>query len=943
MKRPIALALTSAALAAALSVALRPSAGAPDFVQFLGRFHTLAVHLPIGVLLLVAAAEALCLASPRARARLDPALDLALPVLVVTSVAAFALGLLLARGGGYPSRLVALHRGFTLAAVIGSAACLIAWALERRNAYRGALGVTVLLLTVGAHYGGSMTRGDAYLVRYAPRFVQELLGEAPRKEASPGDAAQVVGAEPLVFADVLLPMLAQRCAECHGADQAKGGLRLDSFAALARGGEHGPVILAGRGGASSLVERMTLPAGNDERMPPDDKPAPSPEEIQLVRWWIDRGASESTRVRDGVVPDGARALLSKVAVVASSPDVVEPPKPAPSAVAPPPSSSPTSAPVAVTPSRAGPRLVWRDVVAPLLAARCASCHGGAKQKGKLRVDSIEALLAGGKNGAAVVPGNASGGTLLARSHLPLDDEKHMPPAKEPQLDAAQIELVAWWITGGASATLTADAMPSRFAKLAPVSAATTKVPISPASSATASAEPPSPPQLSRPAEPAEPAEPAGSAAITGPDLSRRARIYFQIDQRPRRDRQVRGGSLRCRIADAAHEEDHPRADVAEEEEERVICVELHLGRWRRRPLMTHHHSGRGGRFGPILVELDESLVEDVIDRERRGGDASEVGLVRIERERHPQRLERGLERERARRLNLEPGKRDINAIRGQRTKPRLERGRGESRLHRVEPVFLIWQHQRHRQCTALIKHLQNLHAIRRRKAEQSGLVHCGDIVALRRGEMKRGCHCQLFREGAAPAAEEIDRVGEHEACGSGHAFRGKEILDALLGGGADPRVDVLPASVELMLKIYCLHRRAERGPRDVEIRRFKGTRLFDEEPVGNAKRHTQLRILVAREQLAVEIERLRERAALVEHLLHLLRCLAAGTGPGHGQGGREAERGERQVALLRAKLGEEVEPKGVVAPGEPLELITRWRSHYITVGRCRLLHRSCVL
>ena len=519
MKRPIALALTSAALAAALSVALRPSAGAPDFVQFLGRFHTLAVHLPIGVLLLVAAAEALCLASPRARARLDPALDLALPVLVVTSVAAFALGLLLARGGGYPSRLVALHRGFTLAAVIGSAACLIAWALERRNAYRGALGVTVLLLTVGAHYGGSMTRGDAYLVRYAPRFVQELLGEAPRKDASPGGDAQVVSAEPLVFADVLLPMLAQRCVECHGADQAKGGLRLDSFAALARGGEHGPVILAGRGGASSLVERMTLPAGNDERMPPDDKPAPSPEEIQLVRWWIDRGASESTRVRDGVVPDGARALLSKVAVVASSPDHVEPPKPAPSAVAPPPSSASTSAPVAVTPSRAGPRLVWRDVVAPLLAARCASCHGGAKQKGKLRVDSIEALLAGGKNGAAVVPGNASGGTLLARSHLPLDDEKHMPPAKEPQLDAARIELIAWWITGGASATLTAEAMPSRFAKLAPVSAATTKVPISPASSSTASAEPPSPPQPSRPAEPTEPAEPAKPAAITGPVLA----------------------------------------------------------------------------------------------------------------------------------------------------------------------------------------------------------------------------------------------------------------------------------------------------------------------------------------------------------------------------------------------------------------------------------------
>ena len=122
----------------------------------------------------------------------------------MTSVAAFALGILLARGGGYPSRLVALHRLFTLAAVVGSAACLATWVLARRGAYRAALGLTVLLLTVGAHYGGSMTRGEGYLVRYAPGFAQELLGEAPR-EAAPADAAAVISAEPLVFHDVLLP------------------------------------------------------------------------------------------------------------------------------------------------------------------------------------------------------------------------------------------------------------------------------------------------------------------------------------------------------------------------------------------------------------------------------------------------------------------------------------------------------------------------------------------------------------------------------------------------------------------------------------------------------------------------------------------------------------------------------------------------------------------
>jgi mono/diheme cytochrome c family protein len=490
IRASLAVALGTAVLAIGFTLALKPTTGAPDFVQFLGRFHTLAIHLPIGVLMLVAAAEALCLVSPKLRARIDPALDLALPFLAVTSVAAFALGILLARAGGYPSRLVMLHRTFTLAAVIGSAACLVAWVLERRLAYRGALGVTVALITVGAHYGGSMTRGDTYLERYAPAFLQPLLGGAPTKEVAATDSAPVITAEPLVFSDVLLPMLKAKCVECHGPDQAKGGLRVDSFAALVKGGEHGPVMVAGKGGTSSLVARMTLPAGNDERMPPDNKPAPSTDEIQLVSWWIDRGAAETTRVRDGVVPDGARALLSKAAVTTASPDVNAAPQEAPKVVAPTPSSTPSATPIAAPVAHSGPRLVWRDVVAPLLAARCESCHGSAKQKGKLRVDSIEALVAGGKGGPAIVPGNAAGGTLIARSHLPLEDDKHMPPTKEPQLDDNQVALIAWWIGQGANATDPASTMPSRFAKMAAVSAVAIKTPIAPVATGSAAVEPP---------------------------------------------------------------------------------------------------------------------------------------------------------------------------------------------------------------------------------------------------------------------------------------------------------------------------------------------------------------------------------------------------------------------------------------------------------------------
>ena len=43
-------------------------------------------------------------------------------------------------------------------------------------------------------------------------------------------------------------------------------------------------------------------------------------------------------------------------------------------------------------------------VRPLLAEKCYSCHGEKKQKGGLRLDSIEAILKGGESGPAVVPG-----------------------------------------------------------------------------------------------------------------------------------------------------------------------------------------------------------------------------------------------------------------------------------------------------------------------------------------------------------------------------------------------------------------------------------------------------------------------------------------------------------------------------------------------------------
>ncbi|MGA0133419.1 MAG: c-type cytochrome domain-containing protein [Opitutales bacterium] len=88
---------------------------------------------------------------------------------------------------------------------------------------------------------------------------------------------------------------------------------------------------------------------------------------------------------------------------------------------------------------------YRDVIQPILESHCVGCHGAKKVKGKLRMDSVEAMLKGGEEGPALVHGDLKKSVLFARITLDKDDDDLMPPAEESQLNAAQIEAIRLWI------------------------------------------------------------------------------------------------------------------------------------------------------------------------------------------------------------------------------------------------------------------------------------------------------------------------------------------------------------------------------------------------------------------------------------------------------------------------------------------------------------------
>lgn len=263
----------------------------PEILLFLGRLHPLLVHLPIAFIVLLAFMELLS-RWPKLRhanANAGFILALAVPACLFTVLC----GWLLSLGGGYQDQLLRWHKW---TGVITAFACLTAgllYSLNRRTAYRTALFSGVLVLLITSHFGGSLTHGSDYLARYAPRPLRELLGYSESK-APP--AKSEMAEEQAVFTSVVQPILSQNCVSCHGADKSKAGLRLDSFAAILKGGESGPSIVPGKVAESAIVKRVQLPLTSDDHMPPDGKPQPSQADLAILQWWIEVGAPTNKTV-----------------------------------------------------------------------------------------------------------------------------------------------------------------------------------------------------------------------------------------------------------------------------------------------------------------------------------------------------------------------------------------------------------------------------------------------------------------------------------------------------------------------------------------------------------------------------------------------------------------------------------------------------------------------
>jgi mono/diheme cytochrome c family protein/uncharacterized membrane protein len=253
--------------------------------QFLGRFHTLTVHLPIAFVLLAPLLE--LAGRSRRFPDLRASVDFVWALATVSSVGAAILGWCLARSGGYSGRLVTQHMW---GGVLVAALCWLCWmGRERLSGSRhdfaytlGLVGAVGLVSWTG-YRGAQLVQGESHLTEQMPLRLRKLIGLPPVAIPSRSDPAYFYGAH-------VEPIFVQNCYSCHGPEKQKSQLRLDSYDALMRGGKGGLVIKAGDVKGSELFRRITLPSSDDDAMPSQGKRHLSANEIKLIELWIAAGA-----------------------------------------------------------------------------------------------------------------------------------------------------------------------------------------------------------------------------------------------------------------------------------------------------------------------------------------------------------------------------------------------------------------------------------------------------------------------------------------------------------------------------------------------------------------------------------------------------------------------------------------------------------------------------
>lgn len=274
---------------ACLALPLFRPAEIPFVLLFVGRLHPLVLHFPIVLIIL-----ALLFEIGGRYFKINTGENTVVAILISGAISAFvsvAAGYFLFASGEYSGSLMENHfwaGALTAAGIFFTLALYFVYQISPKLYpwYLGALVASNVAVAYASHLGGSITHGKDYLTEHLQFVMHSFDGSSEKPES-----------EMLVFEDMLLPIVEAKCMSCHNAQRAKGDFVMSSYEDLIRPGESGqPSVTPGAPDESAVYKRVILPEDHADRMPPEGKTPLTSEEISLLRYWIEAGATDSLKV-----------------------------------------------------------------------------------------------------------------------------------------------------------------------------------------------------------------------------------------------------------------------------------------------------------------------------------------------------------------------------------------------------------------------------------------------------------------------------------------------------------------------------------------------------------------------------------------------------------------------------------------------------------------------
>ena len=199
-----------------------------EILKYVGKFHPLVLHLPIGSLLMT---FLLLVISRYQKAGFEKAIRIGVDFSFAGALMASLMGYLLSLDEAYDFNSLKFHFWAGIITLILSfSLCVLHRMKGKEKSFLWFLSLTLLALTVAGHKGGQITHGEDYLST-ADCLKSQLFVQKDSID---------------YYNEVIHLIFEDKCISCHNSNKSKGELRLDRYDLMLNGGERGSMFDAAK-------------------------------------------------------------------------------------------------------------------------------------------------------------------------------------------------------------------------------------------------------------------------------------------------------------------------------------------------------------------------------------------------------------------------------------------------------------------------------------------------------------------------------------------------------------------------------------------------------------------------------------------------------------------------------------------------------------------------